>query len=386
MHLYMRFCRGVLIVVAELGKLRDEIDQVDKDLLFLLSKRLALVAEAGRIKSECGLSIYAPEREAAMIASRRSEASAAGISPDLIEDIMRRMMRESYARENGKGYGNLCGERRPIVIVGGNGQMGRLFRGMFERAGYEVRVIGPDDWASAESIVADAGLVIVSVPINVTVETIKRLPALPEDCVLADFTSVKQKPLEAMLRVHKGPVVGLHPMFGPDVASLAKQVIVYCEGRMPDAYGWLLELFRFWGARTHRTEASAHDRNMALIQAQRHFVSFAYGLHLSEEDVDLDELLTLSSPIYRLELAMVGRLFAQDPQLYADIIMSSEENLKLIKRYYKRLGEAIVLLEQGNKAAFIDSFRGISKWFGEYATRFLAESRSLLSQANDKTI
>lgn len=321
-----------------------------------------------------------------MIASRRSEAAAAGISPDLIEDIMRRMMRESYARENGKAYGSLCGERRPIVIVGGNGQMGRLFRGMFERAGYEVRIIGPDDWVFAGSIVEDAGLVIVSVPINVTVETIERLPVLPEDCILADFTSVKQKPLEAMLRVHKGPVVGLHPMFGPDVASLAKQVIVYSEGRMSDAYGWLLELFRFWGARTHRAEASEHDRNMALIQAQCHFISFAYGLHLSEEDVDLDELLTLSSPIYRLELAMVGRLFAQDPQLYADIIMSSEENLKLIKRYYKRLGEAIVLLEQGNKAAFIDSFRGISKWFGEYVTRFLAESRSLLSQANDKTI
>ena len=53
---------------------------------------------------------------------------------------------------------------------------------------------------------------------------------------------------------------------------------------------------------------------------------------------------------------MVGRLFAQDPQLYADIIMSSERNLALIKRYYKRFGEAIELLEQGDKQAFIDSF------------------------------
>ncbi|MDI8296325.1 hypothetical protein MJI53_23840, partial [Salmonella enterica subsp. enterica serovar Anatum] len=42
-----------------------------------------------------------------------------------------------------------------------------------------------------------------------------------------------------------------------------------------------------------------------------------------EENVQLEQLLALSSPIYRLELAMVGRLFAQDPQLYADIIMSS---------------------------------------------------------------
>ncbi len=51
---------------------------------------------------------------------------------------------------------------------------------------------------------------------------------------------------------------------------------------------------------------------------------------------------------------MVGRLFARDPQLYADIIMSSERNLALIKRYYKRFGDAIV--EQGDVAALSTVF------------------------------
>ncbi|MNC35642.1 T-protein [compost metagenome] len=122
---------------------------------------------------------------------------------------------------------------------------------------------------------------------------------------------------------------------------------------------------------------------MAFIQALRHFATFAYGLHLAEENVQLEQLLALSSPIYRLELAMVGRLFAQDPQLYADIIMSSESNLDLIKRYYKRFGEAIGLLEHGDKQAFIDSFRKVEHWFGDYAQRFQSESRTLLRQAND---
>jgi len=122
---------------------------------------------------------------------------------------------------------------------------------------------------------------------------------------------------------------------------------------------------------------------MAFNQALRHFATFASGLHLAEENVQLDQLLALSSPIYRLELAMVGRLFAQDPQLYADIIMSSESNLALIKRYYHRFGEAIKLLEQGDKQAFIDSFRRVEHWFGDHAKRFQGESRTLLRQAND---
>ena len=370
-------------MVAELTALRDQIDEVDKALLSLLAKRLELVAEVGEVKSQYGLPIYVPERESAMLASRREEAAALGVPPDLIEDVLRRVMRESYSSENDKGFKTLQPNLRPVVIVGGGGQMGRLFEKMLTLSGYQVRILEKEDWARAADIVADAGMVIVSVPIHTTVETIARLPPLPADCILVDLASVKAEPLQAMLAAHQGPVLGLHPMFGPDSGSLAKQVVVYCDGRQPEAYQWFLEQIQVWGARLHRISAVEHDQNMAFIQALRHFATFAYGLHLAEENVRLEQLLALSSPIYRLELAMVGRLFAQDPQLYADIIMSSENNLALIKRYYQRFGEAIGLLEQGDKQAFIDSFRKVEHWFGDYAQRFQSESRTLLRQAND---
>ena len=82
-------------MVAELTALRDQIDEVDKALLNLLAKRLELVAEVGEVKSRFGLPIYVPEREASMLASRRAEAEALGVPPDLIEDVLRRVMRES---------------------------------------------------------------------------------------------------------------------------------------------------------------------------------------------------------------------------------------------------------------------------------------------------
>ncbi|WP_227541515.1 prephenate dehydrogenase dimerization domain-containing protein [Klebsiella pneumoniae] len=80
-----------------------------------------------------------------------------------------------------------------------------------------------------------------------------------------------------------------------------------------------------FGARLHRISAVEHDQNMAFIQALRHFATFAYGLHRRKRMYVLSNCWR-SRPIYRLELAMVGRLFARDPQLYADIIMSSENN------------------------------------------------------------
>ncbi|MCV6038660.1 prephenate dehydrogenase/arogenate dehydrogenase family protein, partial [Escherichia coli] len=82
-------------------------------------------------------------------------------------------------------------------------------------------------WDHADEILDNAGLVVVTVPIHLTEGVIEKLGNLPQDCILCDLTSIKSKPLQAMLNVHDGPVVGLHPMFGPDVPSLAKQVIVY---------------------------------------------------------------------------------------------------------------------------------------------------------------
>lgn len=80
---------------------------------------------------------------------------------------------------------------------------------------------------------------------------------------------------------------------------------------------------------------------MTYIQALRHFSTFANGLHLSKQPIELAQLLALSSPIYRLELAMIGRLFAQDAELYADIIMDKSENLEVIKSLKQSYEESL---------------------------------------------
>ncbi|CAG9295790.1 bifunctional chorismate mutase/prephenate dehydrogenase [Celerinatantimonas diazotrophica] len=367
-----------------LAELRVQIDSVDQQLIDLFAQRLSLVKQVGEVKSQHGLPIYVPEREASMIAKRRAEALSQGVPEQLIEDVLRRVMRESYSSENDSGFKQVNPDAGPIVVIGGAGQLGSLFARMFKASGYDVRVLEKDDWSNAEAILAGASLVVVSVPIHTTEEVIAKLTTLADDCILADLTSVKAGPLKAMLQAHKGPVVGLHPMFGPDVTSLAKQVVVFSDGRASERYQWLIEQIRIWGAHLYPAPAPAHDHAMSLIQALRHFTSFAYGVHLSNEAPNLDLLMDLSSPIYRLELAMVGRLFAQNPELYADIIMAQPENLAMIRRYHQRFGQLIELLEQHDTQAFVAEFDKVKEWFGDYAQQFLIESRNLLAQAHDQ--
>ena len=366
-----------------LKALRDEIDDIDSELVALLAKRLSVTTKVGALKSAEGRPIFAPEREACLIEKRRNQAEEAGLSGDLIEDILRRLMRDSYVSQDASGYQCINPDCKKVVVVGGKGQLGSIFVDLFQRSHYQVAIIEQEDWPNSDAILAEASLVIVAVPIRLTAMVIHHLNNLPEDCILADFTSVKEQPLYEMMKVHSGPVVGLHPMFGPDVTGLIKQTIIVCDGREQTQYQWLLEQFRVWGAKTFQVTAHEHDQAMSMVQVMRHFSTIAYGYHLMAEGADIENLVNMSSPIYRLELIMVGRLFAQDPILYSDIIFSNPDNITMMKRFAYRFLELLEDVELGDKEAFVTMFEQVSTWFGDYANDFLAESKSMLLKANE---
>jgi len=366
----------------DINEIRHNIDELDSQLVEILARRSTLTRNVGLYKTLTGVPIYVPERENELLFNRRKQAQSLGVCPELVEDLLRRIMRESYISQQ-QHYHCTNSRIHKIVVFGGNGALGRVFVKMFRTSGYTVEVVEKDDWGRVEIIVSDANLVVMAVPINQTASVIARLPKLPEDCILADITSIKTAPLKAMMDKHHGPVVGLHPMFGPD-SSFVKQVVVVCDGRGEDQYQWLLKQITIWGCVTYPSDPQEHDDAMKMIQVMRHFSSYVYGRNLQLENPDLEKLLAFSSPIYRLELAMVGRLFAQDGQLYADIIFSSEHAIDLLKRYIKTYEEAVELLEKNDKEGVKQSFKEVSDWFGDYAESFQKESKRLLLKANDQ--
>lgn len=366
-----------------LEDLRGQIDSIDSELVALLAKRLAVTSQVGEIKSKLGQPLYVPTREQALIEARREEAERLGVSANLAEDVLRRVMRESYLSQKGQGFKKAREDNRHVVVIGGHGQLGRLFVQWFELSGYRCVVIDTHNQEQLSDAVQGAILVLVAVPIGQTELVIKQLPDLPDDCILADVTSVKSTPLEAMLNQHSGPVIGLHPMFGPGISTMAKQLIVVTEGRDASSCHWLEQQLQTWGVHLERLDAQSHDQAMSLIQVMRHITTFAYGVHLMEEQANLEQLKRLSSPIYRLELMMVGRLFAQSPSLYADIILAEPENFHMIRRYLKRFAELLDVLEHEGKSAFIATFERVAHWFGDDAGMFLEESSALLQRADD---
>lgn len=372
--------------IKELDKLREGIDECDAQLVALLARRNSITEQIGAIKQQTGAPLHAPDREATLLAARRQEAINQGVNPELVEDILRRMMREAYQNQQAK-LACSAPQLSPIVIVGGQGAMGQLFAQQFIRSGYEVRILDKEQQSNAQEILAGAKLVMISVPINALETVVTALPKLDDDCLLVDITSVKQAPLKVLKAVHSGPVVGLHPMFGPDISHWVKQTVVVCEGRNYEIAQGLLSQLQVWGCQLVELDAQKHDEAMQIIQVMRHLTTFVYGQFLAKQGHTLEELRSCSSPIYQLELMMVGRLFAQSPELYSDIMLAQFDNVEpLLAQYQDTFASTLAKLKAGDKAALIDSFADAKAYFSDATAHFLTQSRSLLNKANDAKV
>ncbi len=255
---------------------------------------------------------------------------------------------------------------RNITIIGGHGRMGKFFTNQLLGVGHQVNAMGNSDWQNADAFLAEADLVLISVPIEATVDIIKRAAKyLNPDAALADITSIKAKPVEAMLKYHPGPVMGLHPMFGPNVESFAGQKIVICSGRNDKAFQWLLELMQTHSGDLIYCTPEEHDRMMVMIQATRHFCRLSQGVFLAEEEINIDRSLSMSTPGYRDEIDIVKRLFKQSPQLCVDIMLATEERCQAISSLadtYKRLAN---LVENKDREGLIKEFAQAQSFWRE---------------------
>lgn len=365
----------------EIIPLRSEIDGIDSKILDLLAKRQIQVEKVVALKKKHHIPVYHPAREEDLISKLRQQAQNARLDPDFMEDLYRVILRQSRVKQTHQMAHKGVKPNGKVLIVGGEGQMGSFFAELFRKSHYETRILSAHNWDRAASLCKDLDLAIISVPIEKTNTVIERIsPFLDPSTVLSDLTSIKAVPLKKMLSVHKGPVLGIHPLFGPASGSLDKQIIVVTPGRDTKKCQWITEQLVLWGAIMVESTAQEHDKIMEIIQALRHFATFCFGQFLYEKHVRLERTLEFSSPIYRLEMGMVGRLFAQDASLYSEIIFATPSRRKLLKEYIAAMNTQIDMLEKNDKPLFIKKFKKITEWFGPFSGQALRESTFLINK------
>lgn len=370
---------------TDLSEQRHRIDEIDQKILDLLKERNKVSFDVIQYKIENQLPVFVPEREEKKTERFRSMAEKRDLDPDWAEDFLRMIMSASRATQSTNTFPRATDNPKNILFVGGEGGMGTLYRKTAEQSGHQTYSIDKGNWYELDEIAPELDLAIVTVPINVTTSVIERLSnKLKSETILADFTSNKSEPLQAMLKAHSGPVVGLHPMHGPDVPNLSKQLMVFCEGRNPGAAAWFKKQCELWGMRIIEAEPENHDHVMNLVQGLRHFVALLHGSFMKEYDLNPHQILEYSSPVYRAELMMTGRIFAQDAELYADIVFANKERRELLLSFFKHHQRLIEMVEQDNKQGFVKEFESVTDFFGRFATQALKESGYLINRLSDR--
>ncbi|WP_414544597.1 bifunctional chorismate mutase/prephenate dehydrogenase [Nostoc sp. CCY0012] len=308
----------------------EKLKQTDQNLIALLSDRLSLLAASKCLSLEEQLADVAPLLAQVGI----PESVWAGLVNSCHATITPESTSVNHPRP------------RQITIIGGHGRMGRFFKEQFVAVGHNVNILEHEDWEYADQLLNQAELVLVSVPIAYTVDVIQRAAKyLSPTTALCDITSIKTQPTQAMLKYHCGPVMGLHPMFGPNITSFLEQKIVVCPGRDDDSFAWLLDLIKGQGGEIITCSPEEHDQMMVIIQATQHFLRFSLGVFLSQSNIDIERSLTISTPNYRQEIDIVKRLFSQNPNLCVDIMLATEERCQAISSLantYSRLAKLVV--------------------------------------------
>ncbi|UUX91337.1 prephenate dehydrogenase/arogenate dehydrogenase family protein [Methanoplanus endosymbiosus] len=254
-----------------------------------------------------------------------------------------------------------------VGIIGGTGGMGRLFAPLFERAGFSVIVSGRSTSISNRDIAEESDIVIISVPIHETISVIEEIsPYLRADQILCDFTSVKEGPVNAMLKT-EAEVLGLHPMFGPSVSSLSGQTIISVPARCrQESADILYNVFRDEDATVIEMDAGEHDRVMGVVQGLVHFATICVADAIRNSGISPEVIIPVMSPVYRIEMGIIGRILGQSPELYGDILMMNSKSAEMAGKFSESSGEMLKYIREVDYESFKELFEKNREFFSGY--------------------
>jgi len=200
---------------------------------------------------------------------------------------------------------------KTLAIIG-FGRFGQLMAGVL-REHFDVCAYDPRDksriagklgicYESSFEKAACRDIVVLSMPISALESILQKIaPCLKRGALVLDVCSVKQVPVELMIRLlHEHvDVIGTHPLFGPDSSNV-------CDGGGYDISGrkiavcpvrtkkWDVDKVRKFldklGLVTYVVTPEEHDRQMAVAQGLTHYVA----LGLMKMGIGNQELTTLN--------------------------------------------------------------------------------------------
>jgi len=323
-----------------LTKLRQNLKDVDEDILSLVRERLDIVRDIGRVKSESELPTRDYEQEKKVIDRARDTAEEIGLDPDVGEDLLLRLIDASLQVQQQ----DRLSERAPgsgcrVLIIGGAGSMGRWFTRFLTSQDYNVEIADPagpvegvtshEQWKELD---LSHDVIIVTTPIRRTREILFELAERQPDGLVFDIASVKE-PVEKALRnlVEAGVnATSIHPMFGPDTDLLSGQHVAFVDLGVESAVNRAKDVFRGTMARLVDMELETHDRVIAYVLGLSHAVNILFSVTLANSGFSIVQLREMASTTFSGQFRVARDVTRENPHLYYEIQALNEYNSRAL--------------------------------------------------------
>jgi prephenate dehydrogenase len=180
--------------------------------------------------------------------------------------------------------------------------------------------------------------VLLCVPAPAMADAVAALRGLVHgSTVLADICSVKVRPLREMMNGYDGPVVGTHPLFGPEPAEgQPLRVAVTPGGGEGGAADRVEEWLSRIGFTPFRTTAKEHDQALALIQGLNFVTQLAY-LATAADHPEIREFLT---PSFQRRLDSARKMVIEDGEMFKAIFEANPFSQEAVRGFRSHLNLA----------------------------------------------
>lgn len=348
-----------------LDELRQQLDQLDGDLLALVARRQAISREVAAAKRATGYPTRDYKREREVILGVRGRAEKLGVSGDLAEDVMRLLIRSSLTTQERVSVATHgAGSGRRALVIGGAGKMGGWFVQFMVSQGFDVLVADPagsapgttlgaapgiavtDDWRKIDDLSA-FDFIVVATPLGASGVILNELALRRPTGVVFDLGSLKS-PLRGGLNALKAAgvkVTSLHPMFGPDTELLSGRHVIFIDLGNAEALAAARALFQATMAEQVVMSLDEHDRLIAYVLGLSHALNIAFFTALAESGEAAPRLSRLSSTTFDAQLDVASDVADESPELYYEIQALNDygaESLQALSQAVERLRGAVL--------------------------------------------
>jgi chorismate mutase/prephenate dehydrogenase len=353
------------MATTSLEQLRQQLDQLDGEIIAMIGRRQAIAREVAAAKRATGYPTrdYQREREVIMGARRRAEQQ--GLSPDIAEKVLRLLIHSSLTTQEQVSVATHgAGSGRRALVIGGAGKMGGWFVQFLASQGFSVLVADPagaaaggiehvTDWQALPDLDL-FDFIVVATPLGASDAVLSQLASRAPRGVVFDLGSLKSPLRQGLTALQRAgvKVTSLHPMFGPGVDMLSGRHVIFIDMGSSEALAAARRLFQPTMAEQVVMDLEEHDRLVAYVLGLSHALNIAFFTALAGSGEAAPKLERMSSTTFDAQIDVASSVADESPELYYDIQALNDyggESLQALASAVEKLRRAV---QERDPAAF----------------------------------